>query len=65
MFEQALSAGLSAPGSYLQLWLCFIDYKRRKTVWEETEVTESMSELRTVFERANTHLAKCRDDPEL
>ena len=64
VFEQALSAGLSAPGSYLQLWLCFIDYKRRKTVWEETEVTESMSELRTVFERANAHLAKCRDDPE-
>ena len=63
VFEQALSAGLSAPGSYLQLWLCFIDYKRRKTVWE-TEVSESMSELRTVFERANTHLAKCKDDPE-
>ena len=64
VFEQALSAGLSAQGSYLQLWLCFIDYKRRKTVWEDTEVTESMSELRTVFERANAHLAKCKDDPE-
>ena len=63
VFEQALSAGLSAQGSYLQLWLCFIDYKRRKTVWD-TEVTESMSELRTVFERANAHLAKCKDDPE-
>ena len=64
VFEQALSAGLSAQGSYLQLWLCFIDYKRRKTVWDDSEVTESMSELRTVFERANTHLAKCKDDPD-
>ena len=63
LFEQALSAGLSGPGSYLELWLCFIDYKRRRTVWD-TEVTESMSELRNVFERANTHLAKCKDDPE-
>ena len=63
LFEQALSAGLSGQGSYLELWLCFIDYKRRGTVWE-TDVTESMSELRNVFEKANTHLAKCGDDPE-
>lgn len=28
------------------------------------QVSESMSELRNVFEKANTHLAKVKDDPE-
>jgi len=63
VFEQALSAGFGQPGSYLELWLCFIDYMRRRTVWSE-DITESMSDLRTVFERANAHLAKCGGDPE-
>jgi len=63
VFEQALSAGFGEPGAYLELWLCFIDYTRRRTVWSE-DITETMSDLRTVFERANTHLAKCGGDPE-
>jgi len=63
VFEQALSAGFGDPAAYLQLWLCFIDYMRRRTVWEK-DVTESMSDLRTVFERANVHLAKCKGDPD-
>jgi len=63
VFEQALSAGFGEPAAYLELWLCFIDYMRRRTVWEK-EITESMSDLRTVFERANVHLAKCKGDPD-
>merc|ERR1712179_398449 len=63
VFEQALSAGFGDPAAYLQLWLCFIDYMRRRTVWEK-DITESMSDLRTVFERANVHLAKCKGDPD-
>ena len=62
VFEQALSAGIEQPGAYLELWLCYLDYMRRKTVWEK-EVTESMSELRNTFEKANAHLAKVKDDP--
>jgi len=63
VFEQALSAGFGEPAAYLQLWLCFIDYMRRRTVWDK-DITESMSDLRTVFDRANTHLAKCKGDPD-
>ena len=35
VFEQALAAGIQQPGAYLELWLCFLDYMRRKTVWEK------------------------------
>jgi len=63
VFEQALTAGFGESSAYLELWLCFIDYMRRRTVWSN-DITESMSDLRTVFERANAHLAKCRGDPD-
>jgi len=35
---------------------------RRRAVWEK-DVTPTMSDLRTAFERANEHLAKIQDDP--
>jgi len=63
VFEQAIAAGFGEPSAYLQLWLAFIDYMRRRTVWSK-DITESMSDLRTVFERANLHLAKCKGDPD-
>lgn len=63
VFEQALAAGFGEPAAYLELWLCFIDYMRRRTIWSK-DITESMSDLRTVFERANVHLSKCRGDPD-
>ena len=63
IFEQALGAGFTQPGAFLELWLTFIDFKRRKTEWDK-EVNESMSELRNVFEKANKHLAKVKDDPD-
>eukprot|EP00092_Neocalanus_flemingeri_P022932 GFUD01024863.1.p1 GENE.GFUD01024863.1~~GFUD01024863.1.p1 ORF type:complete len:939 (+),score=286.08 GFUD01024863.1:83-2899(+) len=63
LFEQGLAAGFAQPAAYLELWLCFIDYLRRRTVWNK-DITESMSALRTVFERANLHLAKCGGDPD-
>ena len=62
-FEAALEAGIRQRGAYLELWLCFLDYMRRRTVWDK-EVTASMSELRNSFEKANSHLAKVKDDPE-
>jgi len=63
VFEQALTAGFGEASAYLELWLCFIDYLRRRTEWSK-DITESMSDLRTVFERANTHLTKCKGDPD-
>lgn len=65
VFEQGLSAGFSEPNSYLSLWLAFIDYSRRRTEFSRDEVTQTMSELRTVFERAMEHLASCGGDPEM
>jgi len=64
VFEQALAAGFSDPRSYLALWLAFIDYSRRRTEWSSSETTNSMSELRTVFERAMVHLNSCKGDPD-
>jgi len=62
IFEQALNAGYSDPTSYLELWLCFVDYMRRRTTWEK-EVNESMRDLRSVFDRAINHLYECKGDP--
>ena len=62
VFEQSLLGGFQEPGAFLELWLCFLDYMRRRTVWEK-DVTPTMSDLRTAFERANVHLAKLQDDP--
>jgi len=65
VFEQGLAAGFSDPSSYLSLWLTFIDYSRRRTEFSSNEVTQTMSDLRTVFERAIEHLAKCGGDPDM
>ena len=62
IFEQSLLGGFQEPGAFLELWLCFLDYMRRRTEWEK-DVTPTMSDLRTAFERANEHLAKIQDDP--
>ena len=62
IFEQSLAGGFQDPGAFLDVWLCFLDYMRRRAVWEK-EVTPTMSDLRTAFERANEHLAKIQDDP--
>ena len=62
IFEQSLSGGFQESGAFLDLWLCFLDYMRRRAVWEK-DVTPTMSDLRTAFERANEHLGKIQDDP--
>jgi len=62
VFEQALEAGFSEPSSYLELWLTFIDYKRRATRFAKEE-TDGMRELRVVFERARLHLGEVGGDP--
>ena len=62
VFEQALEAGFSELSSYLELWLTFIDYKRRGTHFGKEE-TDSMRDLRTVFERARIHLGEVGGDP--
>ena len=60
--HQALEAGFSEPSSYHELWLTFIDYKRRATRFDKEE-TDSMRDLRTVFERARLHLGEIGGDP--
>ena len=60
--HQALEAGFSEPSSYLELWLTFIDYKRRATRFDKEE-TDSMRDLRNVFERARLHLGEIGGDP--
>lgn len=47
---QGLAADFPRPESYLQLWLAFIDYQRRRTEWGGEGVTESMSDLRNTFQ---------------
>jgi len=63
VFQQGLAADFPRPESYLQLWLAFIDYQRRRTEWGGEGVTESMSDLRNTFQRANEHLGRCGGDP--
>ena len=59
-----MEAGFSEPSSYLELWLTFIDYKRRATRFAKEE-TDGMRELRVVFERARLHLGEVGGDPGL
>lgn len=65
VFEQALASGFGEPAAYLELWLTFIDYKRRATDFLSAESpSPSMLELRAVFERARLHLQEVGGDPE-
>lgn len=63
VFEQALAAGFTDPSAYLEVWLAFLDYMRRRTEFSK-EVTSTMSDLRTAFERSTDHLARLKADPD-
>jgi len=65
ILEQGLSAGFSPPASYLELWLTYIDYTRRRVEWESGGTNPSMEKLRSVFERARLHLGEVGGDPAM
>ncbi|XP_023326445.1 squamous cell carcinoma antigen recognized by T-cells 3 isoform X2 [Eurytemora carolleeae] len=62
-FEESLLVGFTDPTAYLEVWLAYLDYTRRRTEFEKEE-TESMQELRIVFNRACEHLERMGGDPE-
>jgi hypothetical protein len=57
-----LEGNLSEGKDYLELWMAYCDYMRRRIDFEagtSEEVKGKMVELRTVFTRARSHLNKC------
>jgi len=63
VFEESLEVGFNDPTAYLEVWLAFVDYSRRRTDFEDEE-TEAMQELRKIFNQACDHLASVGGDPE-
>ena len=57
--EQALSVGFSTADDYRNLWLCYIEYLRRKVDWSADHQSSELAELRGTFNRACEHLAQC------
>ncbi|XP_054168370.1 squamous cell carcinoma antigen recognized by T-cells 3-like [Oppia nitens] len=51
--ESALEVGFQDPNEYLQTWLTYLDYLRRKTNWKDDNEVKS---LRNTFEKAVEHL---------
>ncbi|PNF41960.1 Squamous cell carcinoma antigen recognized by T-cells 3 [Cryptotermes secundus] len=58
VMEQALSVGFSTAEDYRSLWLCYIEYMRRRVDWGTDHQSTQMEELRTTFNRACDHLAQ-------
>lgn len=62
LFDRALEGNLSEGRDYLELWMAYCDYMRRRIDFEadtSEEMRGKMIELRTVFIRARSHLNKC------
>jgi len=64
VFEESLAVGFGDPAAYLEVWLAFVDFSRRRTEFSSSEETQSMAELRAVLDRACDHLASVSGDPE-
>ena len=66
--EAALSAGLSTPTEYRDLWLAFIDFRRRGMKLDEEDdeakKEKEIEELREIFNRAIEQLATVAGDPD-
>ena len=63
LFDRALEGNLSEGKDYLELWTAYCDFMRRRVDFErdgQEEVERKMTELRTVFARARSHLNKCK-----
>ncbi|KAJ4445263.1 hypothetical protein ANN_07064 [Periplaneta americana] len=58
VMEQALSVGFSNAEDYRNLWLCYIDYMRRRVDWSKGYQPIEVAELRGTFNRACEHLAQ-------
>jgi RNA recognition motif-containing protein len=61
VFETALQSGFQQSDEYLQLWLSYLEYLRRKTNWKEDNEVKS---LRKTLEKAVEHLSNIENgDP--
>jgi len=63
VFEDCLAVGFNDPSAYVQVWLTFLSYSRRRTNVDK-EDTKSMNELRAVFDRAVDHLTSIQADTD-
>ncbi len=63
LFEQALEVGSfdEGPSGFLNIWLAFIDYKRRSL---DLDDEKSQEVLREIFVRALNHLTSVGADPD-
>ena len=59
VMEQALLVGFSSAEDYRSLWLCYIEYMRRRVDWNSDHQSIELAELRGTFNRACEHLAQC------
>ncbi|KAJ9576204.1 hypothetical protein L9F63_006937 [Diploptera punctata] len=58
VMEQALSVGFTSAEDYRSIWLCYIEYMRRRVDWKADDNSTSLTELRATFNRACEHLAQ-------
>jgi len=63
VFEECLAVGFNESPAYLEVWLAYVDYTRRRTEFGNEEAP-SMTELRIIFDRAVEHLNSVGGDPE-
>ena len=67
LFDRALDGNLSEGKDYLELWIAYCDYMRRRIDFETDppdEMKTKMMELRKIFMRARSHLNKCEEGRE-
>ena len=64
--EAGLIAGLAELSDFLNLWLAFLDYRRRHLKYDADDnvVEKDMDDLRAVFRQALEHLASVTGDPD-
>jgi len=65
-FEAGLVAGLVAATDFLNLWLAYLDYRRRQLAYDDDDecLDKDKEDLRAVFRQALDHLANVAGDPE-
>ena len=61
LMEDALQSGLASAQDYKNVWLAFIDYRRRQLT---SDSAEEYDKIREVFQRALEQLASMAGDPE-
>lgn len=62
--ETGLQAGLSSVSDIRDLWMAYIDYRRRRFSDLEEEDEKEQEDLRVIFRQALEHLATIEGDPD-